>query len=172
MSDNSLTAHLVDHTPEGRFAAIRAFIRAAQHAMLNASVLLARAHDTEEWRDLGFPSFTAYAAELEIPQSAASKMVRVGRTFSENGEPAWSTLPTHDQAELSIERLYLAARRVELGQCTVAEAVHDAVAHPPRWHRALLRGDEPLDERPCTCPVCGTPHWATQRDRSPQGGTG
>jgi len=54
---------------------------------------------------LGFASFTAYAAELEIPQSAASKMVRFGRTFSENGRPMWRSLPAHHQAELSIERL-------------------------------------------------------------------
>ena len=54
---------------------------------------------------LGFASFTANAAELEIPQCAASKMVRIGRTFSENGRPMWRSLPAHHQAELSIERL-------------------------------------------------------------------
>ena len=92
-------------SPDDRFEAIRSRIRTAQSALLEASVLLAGAYDSEEWRMLGFASFTAYAAELEIPQSAASKMVRIGRTFSENGRPMWRSLPAHHQAELSIERL-------------------------------------------------------------------
>jgi hypothetical protein len=161
----------LDNSPEGRFAAIRQCIRTAQNSLLNASVLLAHAFEAEEWRTLGFASFTAYTGELEIRQSAASKMVRVGRRFAENGRPLWWSLPAHDQAELSIERLYLAARRVEAGQCSVGEAIHDAVAHPPRWHRALLRGDEPLDERPCVCPECGTQHWRRPKDQSLHGGT-
>jgi hypothetical protein len=146
-------------SPIDRFEAIRSRVRTAQKALIEASVLLAQAYDLEEWRALGFSSFTAYAAELEIQQSVASKMVRIGRTFSEHGRPLWHALSARDQAELSIERLYLAARRAEAGDCTANEALHDAVAHPPAWHRAMLDGREPLDARPCVCPKCGTRHW-------------
>jgi hypothetical protein len=145
--------------PSERFDQIRALLRRAEGCLLDASVLLAGVHASGEWRELGFGSFTAYAGALEIRQDVASKMLRIGQTFSEHGRPMWKTLPARDQAELSIERVYTAARRVDAGQVDRMTALHDAVAHPPAWQRAMLKGTEPLDHHPCVCPTCGTRHW-------------
>lgn len=157
-------------SPRDRFVAIGELHREAERLRLTACVLLAEAHDAEDWHKLGYDSFGDYAKDAGIPSATtASKMLLIGRTFSapkDDGQrrAMWIDLPPADQQALSVEGLYEASRNVKTGAVASAEeALHDAVAMPVS---ELIAKGKGVERVPCECPGCGNHHW---RDESPEG---
>jgi hypothetical protein len=151
-----------------RFNKIRGLVRVAEANRIQAAVLLAGAADAEEWLVLDLPDFTSYCQHIGLPQSTGSKMLKVGRVFGD----MLANLSPDKLAELSIERLYIAAQMVDQGM-PVSDALDNAIAHPTEWLLAQRDGTEPLDKTPITCPHCGTTvlhHCSAPAD--PDGSTG
>jgi hypothetical protein len=138
-----------------RLSAIRSLCREAARSHLAASLLLAQAYDRGDHSRFGL-SWSAYVADhVGLTKGTASKMLTVARTF----KGAWMSLPEDQQAELSLERTYLAAKLVEVNGLAVEEALSKAVSQPAHHLVAERLGEEPVDQRPVTCPDCGEVVW-------------
>jgi hypothetical protein len=150
-------------TAEQRFDTIRTLHREAEQRRLTACVLLAEAHDAEDWQTLGFDTFGDYARAIGIPSaSTASKMLAIGKCFAPKTDDGprqamWCDRPAADQASLSVEGLYEASRNVRVGAVeTVAEALHDAISMPVH---AIIEKRRGVERVPCDCPHCGNHHY-------------
>lgn len=142
-----------------RYAQIGLLLRRSRQDSLVAALNLHQAYQNQEWEQLGI-SWSDYYGGLSLEKSTVSKMLRVGQVF--NG--AWLTLPEADQAELSVERLYLAARLADRDQLTPSAALAEAVANPTHQLVSQLKGDEPTDRcQHHVCPDCGGSVWHNRK---------
>lgn len=139
--------------PGERFQLITQLMSGAEKDMLDACVLLTYAKAMEEWRFLEMDGWTAYCRDAGLTRGKVSKMLRVGVFYA----GAWKQLPRADQANLSVERLYLCARLAEREGWSTETALSEAVAHPPSELQAMLTGREP-DHLFHRCPDCGAEH--------------
>jgi hypothetical protein len=148
-----------EYTAAERIKLIRDCLRAAERIHLIVCDLLADAYLHADWIDLGLASFSDYTMGLGLSQSQASKMLKIGRCFPAEMR---ETLPEVDADELSVERLYAAARLVEQGRFSAEDALQEAKVHPAEHLVAMLNGSEPSDARPVECPYCGSSHLCYQ----------
>lgn len=138
-------------TPEGRHVLIRELIRQAEKNRLAAALLLMKAWEDAEYEKLDM-TWPEYYGDVGLVKSEVSKMLRVAQTF--RGQLL--TLPRADQAEMSLERAYYAARIVRAELMSHSEALSTAASTPTSGLVAILKGDEPADR--CVCPTCGSNH--------------
>jgi len=135
---------------EQRYTALRGLVRRSERDRLAAAMLLWEAREQRDHEHLD-QTWPEYVSGAGLSKSAASKMLKAADVF--RGQ--WLQLAQVDQADLNLERVYLASRLVtEQGLATMA-ALHEAVANPSHQLVAQLRGDEPADRCECTCPECG-----------------
>jgi hypothetical protein len=145
--------------PEERYARLTFLLKRSRHDRLLATLHLHEAWKRQEWEQLG-TTWPDYYDGLGLEKSTVSKMLRVGQVFSD----LWRGLPEADQALLSVERLYLAARLADRDQLTPSAALAEAVANPTSQLVAQLKGDEPADR--CEhheCPNCGGSIWHNRK---------
>lgn len=140
-------------TPESRFQWLRRTIGRTRRQMILVALELQRAYAAGDYQVLGV-DWPTYYGNLGLSRSQVSKMLAVANAFG--SRPL--DLSEHEQQELSLTRLYLGKRLID-GGADPEDALADVVHHPTEQLVAKLKGDEPADRHPCTCPDCGKELW-------------
>lgn len=145
-----------EHSPAGaqeRFMMIRELARRIERDSLRLTLLLQFSLSHQDHTQLGFGTVGEWADAIGIEKATMSRLRLVGKMF----QGAWVDLPPADQAMLTLDRLYVAARMVKLKQWTLERGLQEAVSKPAaqlwREHMDLHHSREQ-----CTCPTCGQWH--------------
>lgn len=144
-----------------RFVIAQGLWQRAQKDLLTICLIIQQAIANRDWWQLEFDTMEQWADAIGISAPMISKMRSVSRVFG----TSWMQLPDVDRAELTVDRLYYAARLVETGYYPEPkEALHEAVAQPQRyiyaeWHHRRKELVKTHQGQPThECPVCGQVH--------------
>ena len=138
-------------SPEERNDAIQTLAGRATHDSLAAAPLLWAAHDEKDWARLGLESWRAYLDSVGVSPSQDSKMRKAYSVFGSS----WGGVLR--SREVTLERLYAAARVTLKEGLTVYDGFSLAEALPASEIIARLRGEQ-LEPTLCSCPECGASH--------------
>ena len=138
-------------SPEERNDAIQTLAGRATHDSLAAAPLLWAAHDEKDWARLGLESWRAYLDSVGVSPSQDSKMRKAYGVLGEWWPDALNS------REVTLERLYAAARVVEKEGLSTMSGYSLAESMPASEIIARLKGEE-LEPTMCACPECGHSH--------------
>jgi hypothetical protein len=139
---------------QSRFMTARELHTQVERGWLALSLILQYGMAHRDHLQLGFRTVGEWADAIGISKPSMSKLRMVSRTF----QGSWQALPKEDQAALSMEGLYLAARMVKLGKWDAEQALREAVAHPVQYLWKIHKDAAGAEIHWCQCPECGANH--------------